>query len=79
MKPVTHPNQVGATFQARRKALNLTQTQLAERLGLSQNRLSELETQPATMTVEQLLALANALELELRIGEHSSAKQKVEW
>lgn len=79
MQPVSHANQVGATLQARRKAMSLTQTQLAERLGLSQNRLSELESQPGTMTVEQLLALANALGLELRIGERAGGKQKVEW
>jgi HTH-type transcriptional regulator/antitoxin HipB len=79
MQPIRHANQVGATLQARRKALKLSQAQVAERLGLSQNRLSELESAPQTLTVDQLLALVNALGLELRIGEPSGKTYKVEW
>ena len=80
MKPVTHANQIGATLAARRKALALSQTEVAARLGLSQNRLSELESRPETLTTEQLLALLNVLGLEMTIVERASApKSKVEW
>lgn len=80
MHPITHSRQIGATLQSRRKALDLSQTQVAERLGLSQNRLSELESRPETLTVEQLLALANVLGLELTLVERSgNTKPKVEW
>ncbi|HTU66417.1 MAG TPA: helix-turn-helix domain-containing protein [Steroidobacteraceae bacterium] len=79
MPAITHATQLGATLAARRKALKLSQTQVAERLGLSQNRLSELESRPETLTVEQLLALANALGLELALGERAGSKHKVEW
>jgi len=78
MQTITHSTQVGAILAARRKTLKLSQTQVAEKLGLSQNRLSELESQPETMTVAQLLALSNALGLALKIGE-ASDKVKVEW
>jgi len=79
MNPVNHATQIGATLAARRKALKLSQAEVAARLGLSQNRLSELEARPETLTVEQLLALANALGLELALGERRGGKTKVEW
>lgn len=82
MPAITHPNQVGATLLTRRKALKLSQTDVAEKLGLSQNRLSELENRPETMTVEQLLAWLNVLGLDLGIGERggpAGGKTKVEW
>lgn len=79
MHPIKHANQVGTALQSRRKALKLSQAQVAERLGLSQNRLSELESAPQTLTVDQLLALINVLGLELRIGESSGKASKVEW
>jgi HTH-type transcriptional regulator/antitoxin HipB len=79
MQPITHPKQVGASLQARRKALGLTQAQVAERLGLSQNRLSELETRPETFTLEQLLAVLNVLGLDLALGERRGIEPRVEW
>jgi HTH-type transcriptional regulator / antitoxin HipB len=80
MKPVTHAKQIGATLAARRKDLDLSQTEVAARLGLSQNRLSELESRPETITTEQLLALLNVLGLEMTIADlASTSKSKVEW
>lgn len=76
MQAMPNPTQIGATLAARRKALKLSQTKVASRLGLSQNRLSELESRPETMTVEQLLALANVLGLEVRLGEAGGSKPK---
>jgi HTH-type transcriptional regulator/antitoxin HipB len=78
MQPITHATQIGATLQGRRKALKLSQTEVAGRLGLSQNRLSELENDPQTLTVGQLLALLNVLGLEMGIREQTT-KTKVEW
>ena len=79
MKPVNHAKQIGATLAARRKELALSQTEVAARLGLSQNRLSELESRPETLTTEQLLALLNVLGLEMSIGQRASPANKVEW
>ena len=84
MHPMTTPAQIGATLAGRRKHLKLSQTDVASRLGLSQNRLSELENNPGTLTIDQLLALVNALGLELAIGERKPAgkahgKSRVEW
>jgi HTH-type transcriptional regulator/antitoxin HipB len=64
---MTHPQQVGALLTARRKALKLSQTQVGARIALSQNRVSELESAPATLTLAQLLKLLEVLELELQV------------
>ena len=79
MHPISNPAQIGATLTGRRKHLKLSQTDVANRMGLSQNRISELEANPQTLTVEQLLALLNVLGLEMNLGERSGTKPKVEW
>ena len=80
MQAITQSGQVGALLAARRKALKLSQARVAEELGFSQNRLSELESRPETMTTEQLLALANVLGLDLTLAVRSRpASSKVEW
>jgi len=78
MQSIQTTNQIGAILASRRKSLSLTQQQTASKLGLSQNRLSVLESRPETLTVEQLMALLNVLGLEMQIGERSRSKHKVE-
>jgi HTH-type transcriptional regulator / antitoxin HipB len=79
MHPITTTTQIGAILSARRKHLDLTQEQVASRLGLSQNRLSVLESRPETLTVEQLIALLSVLGLEMRIDDRGPAKTRSEW
>jgi HTH-type transcriptional regulator/antitoxin HipB len=80
MHPINTPAQIGARLSGRRKQLKLSQADVAARLSLSQNRLSELEARPETLTVEQLLALLNVLGLEMVVSERTAAgKTKVEW
>jgi HTH-type transcriptional regulator/antitoxin HipB len=79
MHSINNPTQIGATLTGRRKHLKLSQTDVANRLGLSQNRISELEAKPETLTVEQLLALLNVLGLEMTLGERTGGKTRVEW
>jgi HTH-type transcriptional regulator / antitoxin HipB len=61
------PGQVGLVLRAMRKSAKLSQKQLAAKIGLSQNRMSELETDPGSMRVDQLLAALSALGLELQV------------
>lgn len=61
------PSQVGLVLRAMRKSAKLSQKQLGTKLGLSQNRVSELETDPGSMRVDQLLAVISALGLELQV------------
>ena len=79
MHPITSPTQIGAILASQRKQLKLTQSAVAKRLGLGQNRLSQLETKPETLNVEQLLALLNVLGLEMRVAARATGKSKVEW
>jgi HTH-type transcriptional regulator / antitoxin HipB len=80
MHLINTPRQIGTNLSSRRKHLALSQAEVASRLGLSQNRLSELESRPETMTVEQLLALLNVLGLEMGLRERTAGgKPKVEW
>jgi HTH-type transcriptional regulator/antitoxin HipB len=86
------PSQVGLVLRAVRKSAKLSQKQLAAKLGLSQNRMSELETDPGSMRVDQLLAVLSALGLELQVqtrggppaassegGAGPPTVSKVEW
>jgi HTH-type transcriptional regulator/antitoxin HipB len=79
MRPINHATQVGAILSARRKSLELSQAEVAARLGLSQNRLSELESRPETLTVAQLLALLNVLGLEMSVAGQAAARSGAEW
>jgi HTH-type transcriptional regulator/antitoxin HipB len=81
MNPIATPTQLARTITARRKALKLSQQRLATQLGISQNRLSELESNPESLTLERLLALLNLLNLELAVRERpaSAGSRRVEW
>jgi len=60
-------SQLTPIIQAARKGSGLNQTELAGRLGLSQSRMSTMELDPATIALDQLIALCAALKLELVI------------
>jgi len=80
MPRVSTPSQVGALLTARRKALGLSQAAVASRLGISQNRLSELETEPAHLTLDRLLALTGLLGLDLVLQEKAKLPApRSEW
>ena len=81
--PVLTAMQVGRILQSARKARNLSQQQVASRVGLSQKRISALELNPGAISVDQLLALCANLGLELVIAQKPEASgspaQKLEW
>ena len=83
--PTFHPlvtaAQLAQLLVSTRKRHKLTQTAVANRVGLSQNRISYLEKHPDEISVKQLLSWCSALELELRLGERdtSAASSSVEW
>ena len=52
-------------LQAARKTAGLSQTELAQRLDLSQSRMSYMELEPSSIALDQLLRLCSALHLEL--------------
>jgi HTH-type transcriptional regulator/antitoxin HipB len=79
MTAINTAGQVGANLIARRKSLQLSQATLASGIGLSQNRLSELENNPGTLTLDQLLALLKVLGLQMNIDVAPSGRRQVEW
>ncbi len=78
---LTHGAQLGQILATRRRASKQSQRALAAKLAISQNRLSEIEASPGTLTVERLLELANLLGLELVIQDRppTQPSSKTEW
>jgi HTH-type transcriptional regulator/antitoxin HipB len=64
-----------------RKRRKLTQTAVAHRLGLSQNRISHLEQHPEEISFKQLLTWCSVIGLELRLGERLEGEpiSSAEW
>jgi HTH-type transcriptional regulator/antitoxin HipB len=67
MQPLNTLPQLQQTIVARRKKLKLSQAMVAGKLGISQNRYSELETTIANLDADRLLRLLSILGLELQI------------
>ncbi len=67
------PTQMGQILKTSRKAKQLSQTELASRVGLSQSRISAFEQQPENIGLGQLLSVLNALGLELTIPARQNA------
>lgn len=64
--------QLGPILQSARKAAGLSQTELAQRLGISQSRVSAMELDPGSINVDQLLALLAALNHEVLVQPRKS-------
>ena len=65
--------QLGPLLQSARKSAGLSQTALAQRLGISQSRVSAMELDPGSISVEQLLALLAALNHEVLVQPKQGA------
>jgi HTH-type transcriptional regulator/antitoxin HipB len=78
---ITTSAQLGEVLRGRRKARRVSQQELAVKLGISQSRLSTLESDPAGLTLDRLLALASVLGLEIVIQDRAAAapRRKPEW
>jgi HTH-type transcriptional regulator/antitoxin HipB len=59
--PLRLVSQLRAHLQALRKQRGLTQSQLGQRLGLSQVRIAEIEANPGVVSIEQLARILSAL------------------
>jgi len=79
-KLITTPKQVAEIIRGRRKVRGVSQQELATRLQVSQSRISTLEGNPAGLTLDRLLVLANLLDLELVLQDKvSDGRHKGEW
>lgn len=71
------PEQMGALLRGARKRSGLSQQAMAGRLGISQSRMSHIELNPGTMSLEQLLSILAILDLEMVIGSRGPADYRV--
>jgi HTH-type transcriptional regulator/antitoxin HipB len=67
--PVRLPNELREYLRALRKEQGLTQAALGALLGVSQARIAEIESNPAVVSVEQLLRLLSALHASLIVRD----------
>lgn len=65
--------QLRPLIRSARKAAGLSQAELAQRLGISQSRISAMELAPGTINVDQLIALLAALNHEVIVQPKSDA------
>ena len=65
--PILMPEQLPAMLRSLRQRAGLTQAQLAERLGISQQSYARLEASPAATSVARLSKLLRVLNAELVI------------
>lgn len=75
---VTTRAQLLQTISARRHALKLSQKQLADKLGIHQSHLSDIENGRKTLNVDRLLELFNLLGLDLTV-QNRTPTTKSEW
>ena len=73
------PSQLGPLLKAARKEAGLSQEKLAKRLGISQSRMSHMELNPGSVSLDQLLDIFSALGLEIVIGSRGPATAPSEW
>lgn len=77
---VTTPMQLGEILRGRRKARGISQAELARKGGLSQSRVSVLESDPGSISLDRLLVLVKLLGLELVIEDKSDElRVRAEW
>ena len=72
-------NKIGKFIAERRKSLNMTQKDLAERVGVTDKAVSRWETGRGSPDVSYLTALADVLEVsisELVLGERSGSDRR---
>lgn len=75
--PIITPEQLPAMLRGLRQSAGLTQAQLAERLGISQQSYARIEARPAAASVERLSKLLRALDAELVIHTRDDTQTTV--
>ena len=72
--------QLGSLLRGARRQRNLSQQELGVKAsGTSQARMSQLELQPGRYTVDRLLLILAALDLELVARPRETSVEPAEW
>ena len=69
------PRQIGNIIRRTRKAKMLSQSELGRKVGLRQSTISMIETGNPAVTLETLLSVLAALELEFQIASRSKVQR----
>ena len=72
------PKQLGNIIHRARKQRGMTQTELANRTGLRQALISEIETGNNGTKMSTIYTLLAALDLELMVGRRSASTKNIE-
>jgi len=67
--PVQTPAQLSVHIRSLRRARGLTQAQLGERIGVKQARVADIEKDPGTVGLQQLLQVLHALDARLLLAD----------
>ncbi len=70
--PLRFAGQLQQHIRALRKARNLTQAQLAHKLGVGQSRMADIEANPSAVSVEHLFKILAALDVQLMLRDGSA-------
>ena len=74
------PTQLKNVLRSLRRAQGLSQSEFGRKVGLSQERISAIESHPGRVTTDQLLTLLMALGMELVIKPRSlDANTPASW
>jgi len=76
---ITSPEMLAQALKNIRKERQLSQSVVADSVGLKQATISGFENQPEGSRVETLFKLLTALDLELHLSERNSEKPEAGW
>lgn len=71
--------ELAALITDQRKKLNLTQAEVADRVGLQQKTISAFENKPEGTKIETLFQILSALNLDLNLTPKKSNVTKTQW
>lgn len=84
---IQHPQQLSPLLKALRNKANLSQAQVAAKLGVTHQAVSALERQPENATLDRLMRFLGALKVDLVLQSRTRGEVKgsesptmpVEW
>lgn len=69
--PINLVEQVGHHLKSFRQHRQLTQSELAKRLGLSQSRIADIEAHPEKVSLENILKIFTALQIGMVLEDQA--------
>ena len=77
--PIITLRQLGSLIRGVRKQRQLTQRDMAQKLGISQAAVSLMETAPSRVSLDRLFHVLAELDLEMVIHPKQSAPAGTDW